>query len=275
MASEYLYIYSGDRDQGSPEEFSVNFQNDTFFNVAGVKLESAIIPNTTYNVESGFNSLVVRELATNGVDVLTELSTTIAAGNYTSTTFKSAMNTALSSVFDGTSGKGTFTLSSYNSANGIWSWSYTAGTGAGFIQLRFSTDNTRDLSRLSGFGDPRAIGNYTFPPTSFDSPNHAFFQGINFFRVRAQPFRLQCYNSRNGRKSDVLAIIPASNYLEVTEYNSDGGDSDMIELAYPSTVNKLFIRLEDEQGNRVDLHGAEVHYTFKFYFSEGPYEDNL
>lgn len=275
MPTQYFFIYSKNRSNGVPEEFEYYFENDVTFNAVAIQLVSAIIPNYTYNVESGYNSLVVRELSTDGVTVLTELSTTIAPGNYTDSTFKTAMNTAIGAVFDGTSGKGTFTLDSYNSATGKWTWTYSAGSGAGYIQLRVSADNTRDISRLSGYGDPRPIDNITNPPGTFESLNAARFSGIHFFRPRVQPLQLRCYNTQYGAKSDVLAIIPASNYNEITYYDSDGGSSDMIELEYPMEMSSLYIRLEDDDGNRVDLHGGEIHYTFKIYYGDNAISDAL
>ncbi len=143
-------------------------------NIVGIKVISAIIPFTYYTFNSTNNTFLLTE--SGGV---TNAVVTIPSGNYNSTTFITAVKTALEDVsaltytitYSSTTGKFTYT----NSGGGATTFTFTFGTTGdpGFTNPR----------NMMGFN---AGANVSDTSQSLVAPNAAMIQGDNYIYINSQ-----------------------------------------------------------------------------------------
>ena len=242
-----LKISSHDRDtsSASTSDFVVILNNLT--GVQGIKsvvVKHISIPNVFYNINAYNNTFTYN---TGGAPI--EVS--IAEGQYTSTTFITAFETALAAV--GMS----VTLNAITSK-----FSFTTTTA-----ITFQDDLTNSMAGVLGI--LRGQGAVS-PTTSYTSGGVISLQGVQNVFLECTELAHSNLLHSDERVTNSLCVIPINAPYGFTEHyvssHTEIDDFDSHSKIQGMNIQKLTITLKDYKNNVLDLHGQHVMLTLKVYF---------
>lgn len=225
---------------GTSDNFIVNLPSG-YSNVRGIKLQSAEIPFTWYEVNDSNN---VVDFDEGGVRV----QGTIPPGNYTPSSFATALQNSMDSISPGPQA---YTVT-YSSVTGT----YSVGAPGAFTM--FFTDPASIYQQLG------ADLGQTIGPTNT----------IIFTNVSVLSSNTYVYISLGTMNSNVSSAYTTFNYkvpINVEPYSvcfyTSNTEWDQINYYGPSPIsfNSLNVRLTFWNGSSVDLNGAEWSMTLTIY----------
>lgn len=218
------------------------FNMEQVQNIAAIKIIAADIPFTYYTFNSNNNTFLLTESDGGGATTVT-----IPVGNYNSTTFITAAQTALGTA---SANSHAYTIT-YSSTTGKFTFTSNAGTTKTFT-LTFGTTGDPGFTnprRMIGFNAGSATSNTS---QVLVAPNFAMIQGDNYIYINT--------SVGNG----------TSNYLPLTNTGTAGGRSTPMTACIPVDVNAgAIINWQDETPEYFFAHEIDHLETLDFYLTLG------
>lgn len=235
-----LLIQSKDRLSGTHNNFTVKLPNP-YSNVRAIKLLSAFIPNTVYNITSSNNTFIFNEGGSN-------LTATLTAGAYSVFDLVTELETKLDAA-----GANTYTVS------------YSAVT---FKLTITSTANYTIIGgtilNILGF-EAQLVAGLTFSST----------YAVRLHIPKSYMVQIKELANDNVRTT---ASNQYSNFIITSQVNSSDIDYHYHNTHYNVYVNsniptltQLSISIFDENGSLLDLNGSDWAFMVQFYYNG--YED--
>lgn len=257
MTKQKIFITSLTRtnyNNTTSSAFRVNFENPINGNIRGLKLCSATIPNTLYNIRAPINNISFTD-STGTINI------TVPEGNYSVDTLLTELENQLNLTTD------TYTTN-YNEITGIIN---ITSSFAGFTLLpeTIITNPDGSISR-----SPPSLGYQlgfnpvvTYPSVagSLDAPNVARLQGIENLFIRINEFTQFLRNTANGGFYNF--IIPNNeNFNDIIYYTENSGLNQSYNLEGKTISNMGFVDIEllNAFNQRVDLNGSDWSLTLEF-----------
>jgi hypothetical protein len=198
-----------------------------------ISLDSAIIPNLSYPVRSGYNSVVFRE---NGAGP--SLVATLTAGYYNATDFCSQLKTQLE-----VAGANTYTISINTNTKKI-----TIDAGADTIELRTS-EMSNGMCDILGFGHNELVPYASIIsgslPVRLDNPAN------DYVLVQMDGISNNNMVSQIVSKSILDTIPMSSPYGDIVYYeNNENSNHSLVDI---TTIDSMRVRLLDASGGSLQL----------------------
>lgn len=213
---------------------------------------TATIPLTYYGVNSNNNVLNITE--DNGVTPLT-FNVTIPSGQYTSASFPTALNAALTNT-SATSGYSlTYTCTLATDTGKI---TFSTSTVSRTVTLNFANSTARVPLGLPSTG----TASFT-SVSSYTAPNIINIIGPTEFHIRCGNFLANIYETRTQSEAPILAVVPIiGNQFESVIYNP------AVPKLYGlvgSRLDRLDFFITDENGLIVNLNNFGVKIQLALY----------
>lgn len=235
-----VYINSADRTSGtSSSNFTITFPYDIEF--AEVRLVSARIPHTWYNVNDGNNHIDFDEGGG-------ELNATVTAGQYTTTQLAAAVKTALEAA-----GALTYTVTFDTSTTFKTT---IAATGNFSLLFGSGTNKANDLAAVLGFS-----ATDTTSAASAVSDGVYNLNNIGYILIQSDTLgtsrynNVSCTNTLDNAKSTLAAIRVNTNFGSMQSFSDDIQFPSMAYLAGP--IYYFNLKLQYEGGKSLSLNGQE------------------
>jgi len=237
-----IELYSEDRlnqnDSSSECKFIVNPSIETARGESiKIKVDQCSIPHSFYLINENNNKLYVEE------DLLGETEITLTNGNYS----VYDLIDELENQFN-------------NNLTKTYSWSYnkisntlkcTQSEADLAYQIEFKSNSPY---KVMGFNKEVYSSDASFEISSIKTCD---LLGLDSIYITANFTSVNSYSSRSNGRSSVLARVPITvDAFYVLEYNTR--DSDFSVLLPPNqSINEIILRLEDSEGNLIDLNKME------------------
>ena len=235
MFRSYL-IKTADRSSKTADSGNCQISFTTPIEQGTYQISSCALPNTQYNLPNGYNYVY---WSFNSAPS-TILSAQIVAGEYTTSTIASALQTCLNST-----GAGGFTVSFSSTTNCL-----TVANASSFA-LRFSNNPTYSCERQLGW----IVGQDTAYGTSLTAPNGVQLLCSLGYLIQIFEASTRIVNSDN--TSGGSAYYPKiGTYGEVQIYNNHNSHDQYIKLL--SNCSTISIRITDSLNRLVALNGADL-----------------
>jgi hypothetical protein len=217
---------------------------DSAHDLKSVIVKHISFTNTVYNVTSKNNTLTVK------IDATTYSSVTITPGQYNSTQFKTALEAA-ATEFDLV-----MTLDSLT-------YKYTLATTT---PVEWLTIDENPMAQVLGI----SVGSGALT-TSHTCASVLNLSGIQNLFVRCSNLSFtNLVSSRTNVNSDVLCIVPITSAFGANEQyissHSEIDDVDSLSTHSGKNIQKMGIKLTDDDGDVVDLNGSDITMILKVYF---------
>lgn len=219
------------------------------------RIENVHIPTSFYNINDNNNTLIIEE--DNGATQVNN-SITLTNGNYSAT----EIITEIESLLDAnTNQTNDFTLT-FSDITGKISMVFTGGS----TQVKIlSPSNGSTLNDILGFyidGTEDTIA----ASVTYTGPNHVNLQAINEIQIRTSISSDNYYNSEGKEKIGLILSIDEQRGSFIKFINDQGFRS---KLASYSSISQLRFKLQDSDGNLIDLNGREWNCTMVIYEYRG------
>lgn len=238
-SGQYIFIDSSDRKYPSEtsSDFTINL-NTGFENVddLSLQIQNITIPNSWYNINSNNSTFTLGA---------TSSSVVIPDGNYTTSTFPAAFQTAtanfgsgigITSSYSSTTGKFTF-----NTAD-LGEWTITATAKQKFLGL--------------------SAGTHTSSSGVITSDQVADFSGLREIRISSD-LSVQSANSWNKNANTLISVYPNVASGQFVNYQIQSFAP--MKISNANLNSNVRFRLFDEYGDLVDLNGGEVSLSMVIY----------
>ena len=260
-----LVLSSQDREtpsMTSTTDFSINLTDISY--IQGfegglyVSLASITVPYTVYNVRANHDTLVYT--GPSGVRTIT-----LTHGFYTTSTFASALQTAITTQLNADVPGDTMAVA-YNATT--MRLEFTPTLAAGTFQFNPVSQAGFNMQNLMGYGDISSDPSATATGVLFSPPHVPFLGGVDQLYLYMDLPGAGSYNTHN-RKFDqgLMATIPVPGGLAPGGYishvfpHSYGGWM-LKERGMPSSVK---VRLCDHEMQPIDLQGSEWTMTLDIF----------
>lgn len=238
MPSQAIYLDSNDALVTISDAEKIFYLNTPIIADAGIRilvgLNNLTIPNTIYNFNSSNNSITFTQGTTETISV--------SVGNYSATTLKDALNTAITAA-------GLDITVSFDEDNAVFS--FTGGSA-------FTIDSAT-MSRQLGLKEQLP----TSSSTSYTATRVCDFAGATNLYVRIRNLSMNNLDSRGNTSSIIASIVVNTNYGEYIFFSSPDILYFMIS---ENKISHLDIEITDQEGNVVDLNGSSFNMTLSVHF---------
>jgi hypothetical protein len=247
--SNYFYIQSADRINGTATNFNVNNQN--FGNSSSMELQVIVIPYTFYPVDSNHTTLTFQ---INGSGV--NLNATIPAGYYDSTTFPVALKTAM----DTAAGTQTYTIT-ISGTTGLITITQNSGT--------FLIKGSSTMNPIIGFTSSDTSGAITQI-----SPNLINLSGTDYLDIYSSQLTKFDTKSLDSALSNTTRVIR----IPVKDYTFGSTITYRPKFHHmnhkPEDQGQIDVIVRDMYGNIISLNGRDWYMKFK-YHSDRPHRKTI
>jgi len=222
------------------------------------KVESVYIPPSVYHVGDHNNTIVIDRLTGTGADPGVEKTATLTSGHYDDiddllTEVKTQLNAAI-----GAAGISTVTIPK---TNGITESKIKITAVDGKFQINIFKSKANDLLGLGHLQGRTVADPYVVSSgVNLTAEKCHTFQGTEFYNLQID--ELYTSNQLSGIKTAIAAEIPNSGAGVASTFNSF--TSDYIDLDGVANLNKLTVKVLDDNGNTLSLNGLGLHFTIKF-----------
>jgi hypothetical protein len=233
LASLSIFLHSNDAVISISDAEKIFYLKESVFAPPGyriiVGLTNLTMPNSMYNIVDGKNTITIND---------TEY--TITAGNYSAEGLKDALNTALSGV----------ATCAFDDVDSNFSFTFDSGSG---------TINSSTMERQLGLRQqlPVAVsGTYT-------ATGICDLGGVTNIYIRVRNLTMNNLDSRGKTSNIIASIVNNTNY---------GGYIFFVppEVLYyqinETSISHLDIELTDQEGNVIDLNGADFNLTLTIHY---------
>jgi len=239
MPSQAIYLDSNDALISISDAEKIFYLNTPIIADAGIRilvgLNNLTIPNTIYNFNSSNNSITFTQGGT------TEI-VSVSVGNYSATTLKDALNTAITAA-------GLDITVSFDEDNAVFS--FTGGSA-------FTIDSAT-MSRQLGLKEQLP----TSSSTSYTASLVCDFAGATNLYIRIRNLSMNNLDSRGNTSSIIASIVVNTNYGEYIFFSSPDILYFMIS---ENKISHLDIEITDQEGSVVDLNGSSFNMTLSVHF---------
>lgn len=247
LKHKLLRISSRDRNNlanTTSSDFTITLDNiDSAHDLKSVVVKHISFTNTIYNITSKNNTLTYN-IASSPTSV------SIAVGQYTATQFKTALEAVASGIVL------VMTLDPIT-------YKYTLATTTAIEWLPIDNNPMAEILGIStGSGSD---------VTSHVCASTVNLSGIQNLFVRCSNLSFtNLVSSRANINSDVLAIIPITSEFGFNEQyissHSEIDDVDSLSLHSGKNIQKMNIKLTDDDGDIVDMNGSDIILVLKVYY---------
>ena len=241
--SQSIYIHSQDADVSISDSEKIFYLKNPIFCPAGYKLivglTNITLPNSMYNITTRNNTILFRNNAT---PVLSR-TITVPIGNYNVDNLVSKMNELMAVDSIGTI--------AFNDQTSRFTFSFTTA-----FQIMSTS-----MERILGLKNQTPSGSYS---TSYACLNTADLGGVINIYLRIKNLSMNNVDTRGVRNGNIIANIP-----NTTNY---GGYIFFVpsEVLYytvgENSISYLDIELTDQNGDVLELQGAEYNITLTVHF---------
>ena len=241
--SQSIYIHSQDANVSISDSEKIFYLKNPIFCPAGYKLivglTNITLPNSMYNVTTRNNTILFRNNAT---PVLSR-TITVPVGNYNVDNLVSKMNELMAVDSIGTI--------AFNDQTSRFTFSFTTA-----FQIMSTT-----MERILGLKNQTPSGSFS---TTFGCLDTADLGGVINIYLRIKNLSMNNVDTRGVRNGNIIANIP-----NTTNY---GGYIFFVpsEVLYytvgENSISYLDIELTDQNGNVLELQGAEYNITLTVHF---------
>ena len=238
QASQAIYLDSNDALISISDAEKIFYLNSPVIADAGIRiligLTNLTIPNTIYNFNSNNNTITFTQGTTEAVSV--------TVGNYSATTLKDALNTAITAA-------GLDITVSFDEENALFT--FTGGSA-------FTIDSATMFRQLGlKYQLPTASG------TTYTATQVCDFAGVTNLYVRIRNVSMNNLDSRGATSNIIASIVNNVNYGDYIFYTPP-------EVLYfqinEQQLSHIDIELTDQEGNIIDLNGASFNMTLSVHF---------
>lgn len=233
MSSFFLFLNSKDTDFGSSANFQIDLERSGIpfsEDEISIGIDSVIFPNLIYPIRSGRNTLVINE---GGADLIA----TITEGNYDSTTFPTALKTALDAA-----GAETYTVTISSTTNKIT----ISATGA--FSMKFASSSTSGyMWKILGF----AYNTNTSSAASHTGSMPCRLDGDEYYALQLENLPSSNISSSFSTRG-IMDIIPMSgSFGDIIYYR--GNEKNNLVLAQMSDLKYLRVHITDSDGYDIPI----------------------
>jgi hypothetical protein len=244
-------VDSSQRLSGTSTNFTINLNLPNYVQEFDrVAVNQISIPRSWYDVESGYNTFVLKE-GTSSQTI------TIPAGMYNVNTLATTIATQLNSASVLNGNSYTYTVAYPNSSLTVNNnlYTYTCSSSAKAIQFIFTTN----LYQQMGFAQNTTNTFGGGSPNTLTSVNSISISYIN----RLFLYSNCCNTAQNGYLQEILIAgqFPSTSFIY---YEAQNFDINSKEFTNPQN-NAFDFALYDRYGNIVNLHGLEIVFSLIFY----------
>jgi hypothetical protein len=240
-----FYINSHERIEGSHSNFQYNIQIPPY-EFDGVCLLSAVIPKSYYLIRNGKNTFTLQELGVN-------YTITIPIGNYSATSLRSTLATALSAA----SGNGwvyTVTYPNISTSANTGKFTFTVSGNTGQPSFIFTTN----VYEVLGFEPNSTV---TFTANTLTS--------VNVVKLQVEDTLLLHSDICSNGKDDILNEIFIAASPDFSNIKYQCPDVQAYSKSLSTQNNNVYrFSLTDEDGNMIDLNGLNIVLTLVLYKTE-------
>ena len=254
----FIFVDSSDRQSGNSGNFRVSF-NPTIRNIQSLRLESATIPYSWYDVVENVSFLLVEESAGGGT-----FQVTVPTQHYSPSDLATALSTAMT----------TASLNGY-----VYNVSYNANSGKYLIASLTIGDNFRLLWTTSTVNDPLNympyfLGFNNVNTLSLPDPDSGFagiFQssGIGamaqeYIWIRISPIFIT--SQLTTAANNVSFTVPINgNWLDKIQYNFHAGYEQHLYIATCGQhLKDIEIQLFTQDNQPLDTNGVQSSFVFSY-----------
>lgn len=241
--SQSIYIHSQDADVSISDSEKIFYLKNPIFCPAGYKLivglTNITLPNSMYNITSRNNVILFRNNAT----PVMSRTITVPVGNYNVDNIVSKLNELMAVDSIGTI--------AFNDQTSRFTFSFTTA-----FQIMSTT-----MERILGLKNQTPSGSFS---TSYSCLNTADLGGVINIYLRIKNLSMNNVDTRGVRNGNIIANIP-----NTTNY---GGYIFFVpsEVLYytvgENSISYLDIELTDQNGDVLELQGAEYNITLTVHF---------
>jgi hypothetical protein len=248
--SKTLRLNSHDRDFNNTSETNSKFSievppySQEFSQVVGFQLISATVPNVFYNIGNADKF----EYILGG----TSYTTTIPEGQYTASTFLTAVEVAVNADVGGTGFSAILDPLTYK----------VTLTFSGNVSIRASTDNT--IFRKLGFGFDDILYSGT---NVLISPSVISLQGPDICFIRSPDLSSGSSDfDRPGDKDTICSVILDKPFGSACSYESSDSSSTLQRYRNARGITSINIDIVDRFGKELDIGKMDLNIIGKIYF---------
>jgi hypothetical protein len=232
LSSQSIFLHSSDAVVTISSAEKVFYLEESITAPAGYRLliglTNLTMPNTMYNITDNNNSITINSVTT-----------TIENGNYSADTLATAIQDTVSEVSE----------CSFDAENNVFSFTFTGS----YIF------NSTTMERQLGLRDQLP----TITISSYTALHVCDLGGITNIYIRLRNLTMNNLDSRGKTSNIVASIVNNTNYGGYIFYVPPEVLYYMIQ---ENNISHLDIELSDQEGNLIDLNGADFNMTFTIHY---------
>jgi len=251
LSSQSIFLHSNDAVISISSAEKVFYLQESITAPAGYRLliglTNLTLPNTMYNITDNNNSITIKGITT-----------LIPNGNYSADTLATKIQDTVNEVSSCT----------FDTENNVFSFVFTGSYIFNSSTMERQLGLKGQLPVSDENGDPENITTYT-------AKDVCDLGGITNIYVRLRNLTLNNLDSRGKSSNIVASIVNNTNYGGYIFYVPP---EVLYYMLKENNISHLDIELSDQEGNIVDLNGADFNMTFTIHYvkqREGMVRDSM